>query len=46
MAQKPLGALLRYALGLRNKAWPRFPVYTFVANVGAAMLAARLHHRK
>ena len=38
LALAPLGGLLRYLLGLLNQGWPRFPLFTFVANVGASCL--------
>lgn len=33
-----LGAYIRYFLGLRNKYWPNFPLYTFFANMLGTLL--------
>ena len=43
MAQvSPLGALLRYRLGLQNRRSPTFPAFTLAANLSACAALAGL----
>lgn len=43
LALSPLGALLRYRLGLRNAGHKQFPIYTFAANMLGCVTTAAMH---